>query len=212
MKSPTPSRDKLIAVARRLILERGYSAMSVNDICVAAGVTKGSFFHHFSSKEILGEAVLCEFWQDVQQRQKNASYQQATSPITRLLGYIDHAIDTYQHPELRSGCLLAVYVSELKETHPDLYQKCIPHFHAWKSDVVLLLQEAFDQASLTREALTQLAEGCAPDATAWAEFYISSLEGALILSKALDDPQVITRILTLYRNQLASLLTSRQAP
>ncbi len=194
----TPSRDKLIAVARHLILERGFSAMSVNDVCTAAGVTKGSFFHHFESKEILGEAVLDEFWQNVQDGQVNAAYRNVDTPIARLLGYIDHAIDTYQQPELRSGCLLAVYVSELRETHPRLYQKCIPHFLSWKSDFVLLIQDAVAQLPV-KDRL---------DVEGWAEFYISSLEGALILSRALDDPQVITRVLTLYRNQLASFLSS----
>lgn len=194
----TPSRDKLIAVARHLILERGFSAMSVNDVCTAAGVTKGSFFHHFESKEILGEAVLDEFWQNVQDGQVNAAYRNVDTPIARLLGYIDHAIDTYQQPELRSGCLLAVYVSELRETHPRLYQKCIPHFLSWKSDFVLLIQDAVAQLPV-KDRL---------DVEGWAEFYISSIEGALILSRALDDPQVITRVLTLYRNQLASFLSS----
>jgi TetR/AcrR family transcriptional repressor of nem operon len=197
-KLSTPSRDKLIAVARHLILERGFSAMSVNDVCTAAGVTKGSFFHHFESKEILGEAVLDEFWQNVQDGQVNAAYRNVDTPIARLLGYIDHAIDTYQQPELRSGCLLAVYVSELRETHPRLYQKCIPHFLSWKSDFVLLIQDAVAQLPV-KDRL---------DVEGWAEFYISSLEGALILSRALDDPQVITRVLTLYRNQLASFLSS----
>lgn len=192
----SPSRDKLIAVARRLILERGFSAMSVNDVCVAAGVTKGSFFHHFDSKETLGEAVLGEFWQSVQDRQESAAYRSAATPVARLLGYIDHAMDTYQHPDLRSGCLLAVYVSELRETHPGLYHKCIPHFLSWKSDFVQLLRDAIAQRPSTEQL----------DTAGWAEFYISTLEGALILSKALDDPQVITRVLTLYRNQLASLL------
>lgn len=172
--------------------------MSVNDVCTAAGVTKGSFFHHFESKEILGEAVLDEFWQNVQDGQVNAAYRNVDTPIARLLGYIDHAIDTYQQPELRSGCLLAVYVSELRETHPRLYQKCIPHFLSWKSDFVLLIQDAVAQLPV-KDRL---------DVEGWAEFYISSLEGALILSRALDDPQVITRVLTLYRNQLASFLSS----
>ncbi len=198
MKMPSPSRDKLISVARDLIIERGFSAMSVNDVCAATGVTKGSFFHHFSSKEALGEAVLETFWQDVQHRHDSAGYRKMENPLARLLGYVDHAIDTYQDPVFRSGCLLAVYASELRTTYPDLYRQCIPHFIAWKADLETLL----------RDAAVTCPSGQAFDACAWAELYISSLEGALILAKALEDPGVIGRVLTLFRNQLASLLSS----
>ncbi|MFQ9447560.1 MAG: TetR/AcrR family transcriptional regulator [Christensenellales bacterium] len=47
------SRDKLLDVATRLFHENGYQAVTVNDICEAAQLTKGAFYHHFDSKETL---------------------------------------------------------------------------------------------------------------------------------------------------------------
>lgn len=191
MNKPLSSRDNLIAIARDLIIERGFSAMSVSTVCAAAKVTKGSFFHHFSSKDELGEIVLDKFWKDVQERHIKAGYLQAGNPLSVLFGYIDHAIETYQDPEFR-GCLLAVFTSELKETHPALYAKSVPYFMEWKSEVEELLQNA--------------AKFCQPhgsfDSTLWAELYISAVEGVLILAKAEDNPQVIARVLNLYRDQL----------
>ncbi len=46
---PSDARERLIAAARDEIRRKGYTATRVEDICRAAGVTKGSFFHHFSS-------------------------------------------------------------------------------------------------------------------------------------------------------------------
>ena len=173
--------------------------MSVSTVCAAAKVTKGSFFHHFSSKDELGEIVLEKFWTDVQERHAQAGYLQADNPLNVLYGYIDHAIETYQDPEFR-GCLLAVFTSELKETHPALYAKSVPYFVEWKADVEDLLGNA--------------AKFCQPrrpfDATIWAELYISAVEGVLILAKAENNPQVIARVLNLFRDQLKLLFPYQQ--
>ena len=45
------SGDRLLAAAVDVIRAKGYSATRVEDICAAASLTKGAFFHHFASKE-----------------------------------------------------------------------------------------------------------------------------------------------------------------
>ena len=44
--------------AARLFLERSYHAVGVDELCTAAGVRKGSFYHYFSSKSELAKAVI----------------------------------------------------------------------------------------------------------------------------------------------------------
>ncbi len=55
------ARTRLIDAAHQLVRRKGYAATSVDEICSAAGVTKGAFFHHFASKEALGVAA-AEQW------------------------------------------------------------------------------------------------------------------------------------------------------
>jgi TetR/AcrR family transcriptional regulator, transcriptional repressor for nem operon len=45
-----PSKEKLLDAALQVIRTKGYTATRIEDICEAAGLTKGSFFHHFKSK------------------------------------------------------------------------------------------------------------------------------------------------------------------
>ena len=47
------SKTKLLEAALQVIRTKGYAATTVDDICEQAGVTKGSFFHHFKSKDEL---------------------------------------------------------------------------------------------------------------------------------------------------------------
>ncbi|WP_084215387.1 helix-turn-helix domain-containing protein [Sphingomonas sp. Ant20] len=55
--SSNSARDKLLDAAVTLIRRNGFAATSVDQLCAAAGVTKGAFFHHFVSKEALGVAA-----------------------------------------------------------------------------------------------------------------------------------------------------------
>jgi AcrR family transcriptional regulator len=52
------TRDHLVGEATRLFAERGFDATSVEAVLDAAGVSRGSLYHHFKSKEALFEAVL----------------------------------------------------------------------------------------------------------------------------------------------------------
>ena len=49
------SKAKLLNAALNVIRAKGYAATTIDDLCREAGLTKGSFFHHFKSK---GDLVL----------------------------------------------------------------------------------------------------------------------------------------------------------
>ncbi len=65
MDAPS-SRDRILAAGLDLFLKAGVESSSVADICRAAGVSNGSFFHHFPNKDELAlEIVLAlrrEYW------------------------------------------------------------------------------------------------------------------------------------------------------
>ena len=51
------ARTKLLDAAIDVIRAQGYCATTVDDLCRAAGVTKGAFFHHFTSKDAMAVAA-----------------------------------------------------------------------------------------------------------------------------------------------------------
>lgn len=193
MPSPTPAstRDRILHIARDLILSRGFSAMSIDMICTQAEITKGGLFHHFSNKEVLGEAVLQQFWHDALERQQRIMQSTHASRLEQLVAYLDDTIVSYQDPQLSQGCMLAIFTMGLAETNPRLFQISQQYFQDWRNQLIAL----FNQIKVEQHLATF-------DATAWAELYIANLEGALLLAKAINDKQVIARTLSLYKQQL----------
>jgi AcrR family transcriptional regulator len=51
------TRENLVSVATGLFADRGFEGTSIEAVLDAAGVSRGSLYHHFSSKEALFEAV-----------------------------------------------------------------------------------------------------------------------------------------------------------
>ena len=185
------ARERMLLAARDLILSRGFAGMTVDSVCAQAGVTKGGFFHQFGSKDGLGEAVLAQFWQDAGKRQDKAGFKTANTHLDYVIGYLDHAIEAYQDPQIRQGCMLAIFTMELSETHPKLFQFSVAYFQTWRSELLAMFSAL--QAEL---ALADF------DAAAWSELFISTLEGALLLAKSSGDVGVIVRALSLYKQQL----------
>ncbi len=55
------TRAHILQAAITLFAKNGYDASSVAEICQAAGVSKGAFYHHFASKQAVFQSLL-EGW------------------------------------------------------------------------------------------------------------------------------------------------------
>src|SRR6202142_3390683 len=86
---PQSPKAKLLDAALSLIREKGYSSTSVDELCAQAGVTKGAFFHHFKSKDVLAVAA-ANHWSEITGAFfETAPYHKHSDPLDRVLGYLD---------------------------------------------------------------------------------------------------------------------------
>ena len=118
------SKTKLLDAALTVIRTKGYSATTVDDICQAAGVTKGSFFHHFKSKDELGIEAAQHFSDMADGLFAKAPYHAVSDPAERVLGYIDFRADMLKYQIPQYTCLLGTMVQEAYETSPRIRQAC----------------------------------------------------------------------------------------
>jgi TetR/AcrR family transcriptional repressor of nem operon len=190
------TRAKLLDAARDVIRTKGYAGSTVDDICAAAGVTKGSFFHYFDSKEALGIAAVERFGAMAATLFGNAPYRSEPDPRDRVLGYVDFRIALLQGKIPFYTCLIGTTVQEAYASHPNLRVAC-----------ERMLSEHV--AELTRDLAAAKAR-YAPDASWDPEsvgyFMQCVLQGAFIFAKAKQSAEIATASLGHLRNYLVSLL------
>jgi TetR/AcrR family transcriptional repressor of nem operon len=106
------AKSRLLEAAIDLIWARSYGAVTVDDICEAAGVKKGSFYYFFKSKDELVAAALYAKWESVR-----PAFDQIFSPTRPALERLEQAFAyVYERQkELRDthGCVLGCPFSSL---------------------------------------------------------------------------------------------------
>lgn len=194
-KDSTATRTKLLDAARDVIRAKGYTATTVDDICSAAGVTKGSFFHHFASKEQLGIAAIEQFGVMAAAIFGSAPYTALPDPRDRLLGYVDFRAAMLDGEIAQYTCLLGTSVQEVYATHPEIRAAAD---RGMSEHVAELVRDI--------EAAKQM---YVPDAPWSAEsvgyFMQSVLQGAFIFAKAKQGPEVALECLAHLRQYLETL-------
>lgn len=166
------ARQKLLDATFSVIRTKGYAAMSVDELCAAAGVAKGSFFHHFKTKEALGVAA-AEYWSEVTGALFAAApYHDHADPLERVLGYIDFrkSLLTGKVPEFT--CLVGTMVQEIYETSPEIRDACDASISGHAAKLEIDIAEAIER------------HGIAADAQSLAFHTQAVLQGAFILAKA----------------------------
>ena len=192
-QAPHESKTRLLNAALQVIRAKGYAASTVDDICAEASVTKGSFFHHFKSKDELALAAAEHFSSMADGLFATAPYRAAPDPLDRLLGYVDFRGEILRGDLPDYTCLLGTLVQETYATHPDIRAACDKGMSA--------------HIAMIAEDVAAAKERYAPDAPWSAEsvgyFIQSVLQGAFIFAKAKQGPEVVRECLAHLRRYLA---------
>ena len=186
------SKAKLLNAALNVIRAKGYAATTVDDICHAAGVTKGSFFHHFKSKDELALSAAAYWGEMTEGFFASAPYHQLEDPLQRLLGYVDFRAEILRGDLPDYTCLLGTLVQEIYATHPDIRAACD---QGMSRHIAILTRDI--------EAAKQLYAPGAPWSAASVGYFIQSvLQGAFIFAKAKQGPEVVRESLAHLRRYL----------
>jgi TetR/AcrR family transcriptional repressor of nem operon len=196
------TQKRILDAAQALILENGFAGMSVEQLISSLGLTKGAFFHHFKSKQELARTLIQRYsTEGISLFTTNMARARKLSddPLQQfliLIGLYEELFEGLQDPY--PGCLIAAYVYELQQFDDDIKPIINQEFLLSRRELTALIERISKRYPPKAEI----------DATALADTFMSTFEGAFILSKTLNEPAVTAQQLHLYKTFIEVLFRS----
>ena len=183
-----PRKELLLQAGKRLILTKGYTATTVDEICDEAGITKGGFYYFFKNKETFASELLAYNWLPIQQTQENLVTEGADA-LHILYEHIDFMVAFIP----TDGRLMGILAQELSQTHPQVGEQVSGYFHQW--------------TEILTQIITVAKEQYAPDADftpqSMMEFILMTIEGVPVVHRQLG-AEAVPRALTHLKAYIAA--------
>ena len=193
LRNPERTRERLLQAAFREVYRSGFQSASLETILAAAGVTKGALYHHFSSKEALGYAIVEEIIGPDNRGQWLRPLQNCKDPINTLIGIVQ---GISVRPEVvRGGCPLINLAQEMSPLNAGFRKRLESVFHVWQQGVASVLREGQIHGRVRRDV----------DPVETAGLLIAMVEGYGSLAKNAQDPRVMKAGIRNIVNWLRSL-------
>ena len=190
------TREHILATAESIILQRGYSGTSIEDIIGEAGITKGGLFYHFDGKSDLAKNLMLRYLdQDEKFFDGLAERARALTedPLQQLLIFLKLMAEAMADlPGTHPGCLVASFTYESQQFDDEVRQLNTQGVLSWRRLFMDLLENVSEKYPMKIEKpLEELAD-----------MLSSVIEGGIIMSKVLDDRHILPNQLLHYRSYI----------
>lgn len=193
------TRDAIVERAGHLFRERGFRATSIGDVVEHTGVPKGSLYHHFPSKDLLGYAVL-DRWRDEFRARflEPLLAAEGPAPLDRVGRFLDQYVEAQRSGTCRGGCPFGTLAAELADVHEGFRARLADTFQGFTDALAAQLRRAQTDGALRPDA----------DAPRLATFLVATLEGAVLLAKVHRSPAALDDTIRAAREHVDRFRTS----
>lgn len=188
------TRERLLDIAEAAVLQKGFSATSIDELIAAAGITKSGFFYHFKDKTDLAKSLM--------QRYIAAN----DAILDDIMGRADELNDDPLHGFLVSLKLFAELLADLPGGHPGcLVASFCYQDQLFNGDIRDLTRAGVDGwRKRFRDRLELIAARYPPriaiDIDELADMANALVDGGIIMGKVFQDPAILPKQVLLYRD------------
>jgi TetR/AcrR family transcriptional repressor of nem operon len=189
------TRRRIVGHATLLMYEKGYAKTTIDDVIAAAGVTKGSFYFHFSSKEELGYAVIENASDHILGSLKRILDRSDLTPYERIEAMLAEIQGIVEAADCSRGCIMGNLALETSNVNDGFRERLAQAFRSWSELIASELEKMKEAGELPSDF----------DSAAYADFAISALEGGIMISKVTLDPAPIRNSVNFILQQFTTI-------
>lgn len=182
MSKGEETRERILARSAQLFNRQGYSGASLADIMRETGLEKGGIYNHFSSKEQLALEAFDYTYGLVQQRVRQALAGKLNA-IERLLAIVSVFQGIAEDPPVAGGCPILNTAIEADDANEVLRDRARAAMDDWRSTIQRIVNKGIERQ--------EIRPGINVDEVA--TIFITTLEGAVMLSNLYKDPIYMNR-------------------
>ena len=196
------TKNRLMDIAERLILNNGFTAMSIDEVIKEAGITKGGFFYHYDSKNDLAYSLL-QRYREVEAFFFSSLFKRSeeltSDPLQQMLVFMKLFAEMMADmDEIHPGCLVASITYENQQVNEEVKNITADIVLDWRN----LFREKIEKINLIYSPNT------AVSSDDLADMLSTIIEGGIIVSRALNDPSILVKQLLEYRSYIELLYKS----
>lgn len=189
----TDTKQQLLQQGMAMLLRQGYHALGIAAVLEATKIPKGSFYHHFASKEEFGLQVIDLYMEEVHAGLDHCLGDRSRPPLQRVRFFFESTEQKYR-TEGYLGCLLGGLGQELSGISEIFRSKVEQCFSEIARRIAGCLQEAIKQGDLPKQTNPQK----------MAELLVNCWEGAALRTRMRRDPAPLREMLDFYFRSAAA--------
>jgi len=145
---PVPHKERLLRQGMRYFYDRGFHGTTVDAILEASGVPKGSFYHHFGSKEVFARAVLTRYTEFQLALLDRWASEPDLSTTDRLGRYVDELVELFVRSGYRRACLAGKLSTEVAVGSDAFREQIGASLLAWREHLAALLSQGQERGDV----------------------------------------------------------------
>jgi TetR/AcrR family transcriptional regulator, transcriptional repressor for nem operon len=191
MSKAQETRTRIIQQAAELFNQQGYAGSSISDVMRVTGLKKGGIYNHFSSKDELALEALNFAIQCIQQQYVGVlkGKRKAVDRLQAILSVYQNMLDA---PPIKGGCPLLNTAVESDDAYPVLKERVQQAMDEWQKLIYRIVEKGKSRGEIRADV----------DAEMMATILISTIEGAVMMSKLYNDNIYMERALNYLNNYI----------
>lgn len=188
----TEVRDYILDIGIKIIAQKSYNGIGIQEILSEAKIPKGSFYHYFKSKEDFCIQVVKRYSENSMEYINSFLKDARLSPLERIFSFFEDVQKVYERKNFTEGCLLGNCSTELGGQQNSFSTVLENEFLKMENAFTKCLQEARDKGELTTNMQNEVL----------ASFIVNSWEGAIMRMKVTKSLEPIKFFVKFLKTQI----------